>query len=211
MTQLRDWDGLAQNNEDIQRKFEFTFVEASHPEVGKGVFWFNGFDGNRVSVHYAPKEGNKPIAYMVRWADIDVINAFPTTIGAVPFRNGVLFLKRTAARQWQVGAGQGTGFIWDSNFKPVFWDYEKAQALYFPKYERIPIEEAVRRFEEKKLGIVAHAIDSTYWLARRGDKIVLYRNRHKMGSFVYGSFFLHGACRDFVQELWDDLHLRVKT
>lgn len=201
---LGNWDGLPHNAEDIARKFENTYVVALLSGQRK-VVHLSGFGGHGVTVTRADNMRRE----MYEWEDLDVVESFPNTIGAVPFRNGVLFIKRTAARQWSVGLGSGTGILWDHNFKNVTWDLEKAQALYEPRYERLPIYEAVKKFEEKGLGLVGYAIDSTYWLARRDDKIVLYRNRNKMGAFTYGAFFRHGSARDFDQELWDDLRLKA--
>lgn len=210
---LENWDGLNQTNEDIARKFDNTYVYASHPDVGTGVFYLSAFEGRHCRAYYGtPNERlGLPPATTVQWREIDVIHSFPETIGVVPHRTGVLILKRTASRQWSVGLGSGTGTMWDQDLRVQHMGYDKAVSVYSPVYDTAPIEEVVKRFSEKGRGLQAHALSSVYWLARRDDKIVLYRNRNlKMGSYVYGSFFLHGSARDFVQELWDDLHLRVK-
>lgn len=212
---LREWDGLPQNAQDISRKFHNTYVKAIVPELDpkqEHVITIGDFDGGFCHVTYLVDEQGRSKRCAAEWGQIDVIEAWPTTVGSIPFFNKVLLLKRSIARQWQVGLCSHNSHVWNHTLRAITLRLQEANALFNPKYEfdKKDITKVVKRFEEQKT-LEAVALDPIWWLVRMNDKLVLYRNQLPLGSFTFGRFFLNSKCSDFEQELWDDLKLKVKN
>lgn len=207
--QLSRWDGLPQAAQDVARKFNNTFVLAQVPEIDRvtRVYHFRELHARDSRVEVRGNDGVR--AYYVNWKTIDVLQEFPEHTGAVPFQNTVILFKRKPARQWQVGMCDGNTFIWNRTGHLQRLNLNYAEACYQPQYQNRKLEEVVKELSAKDSTLEAYAINSTYWLSGDGSRVVLYRNRIPLGTFLYGSFLLNKACSSLSQELWDDLKIKV--
>lgn len=207
--QLRRWDGLLQTPEDLNRKFGGTFVFGVCPDVDETprVYQITEIQEASVFGRYVSLPGARSHTFSGEWRTFDVQRPYPPQMGAIPFHNKVLFIQRNPARQWHVGLLPANTTLLDHNLRPSRIGFGEAEALFSPQYAKQSVEEAVKSFDNAATQAVA--LSPQYWLARRDDKICLFQGRLSLGSFVFGGFFLHNACRDLRQELWDDLKLKV--
>ena len=214
---ITHWDNLPQSADDVNRKFSGTYVLASHPNILKGaptVMYLDGRDhvhAFQVSYYREPPSANsRDYANAdITTTDLDVLAAYPPKVGAIPDGNEVLLLRRNPNRQWQVGLCHGNCTLQDYNLMSVRLSTTSVRNLFTPVYPTYTnYREILQRFETNP-SLLAFAITPTYWLARRKDKLVLYRNLTALGSFVMGTFFVNKACSDLRQELRDDLRIEI--
>lgn len=211
---LVQWDGLRQTNDDIRRKFNGSFIHGVCPNLSDDTrtYYLSDFDGATVRASAFSNRTNKLINSVgEHWEQIDVLYAFPPQTGVIPFGKDIIYLTRNPARQWQVGLCRANAHVYTSNLKPVVLGADHAEAMFTVKYPRSKgIMEALAEFKDKEL--VSYAINHKYWLNRpsKSSNIALFRNLIPMGSLSHGAFFIHKACSDFKQELWDDLKIKVK-
>lgn len=207
---LVNWDDLPQTADDMNRKFAGTYVWgiAARTSETPRVYEVTQIEGNDIFLRFSPGRGQRHEVAIDRWREFDVVEAYPRTLGAVPFFDKVLLIKRTPMRQWHVGlTGNNTSLV-NHLFQPQRIGFSEAEAVFRPVYEGLSVKDAVEALmkEENRQAI---ALSPHYWLAKHKDKVKLYRGRLCLGSFVYGGFFIHKACTDLKQELWDDLKLKV--
>lgn len=208
---LDRWDGLELTADDVHRKFQQTYIYATHPEINDNnptVLYIEQVDGNALNLQYRPTGGGRSRSFSCRTNTLDVRDVYPSIVGAVPDGKSVVIFRRLPARQWQVGLCRANAQILSRELQPLAVNLSTASGLFNPVYEDRPIAEILRRFEIDH-ALMAFALSSVYWLARRKDKIVLYRNATALGSFVFGTFFVNKSCTDLSQELWDDLRIKV--
>lgn len=205
---LSHWDGLPQNAEDAQRKFNGTYVYALIDDNNTAKTYKLTWDGRMVSGVYLDANKRERHTNWVGWETVDIIRAYPKVLGAIPVDNTVYFIKRNPARQWQVGLCRANTHLWDVNGRGVPPTVPIISAAYEPEWFRGSVKEAVQALESTKL-LEAVALNNRYWLLKCPDKIKLFSGRLPVGSFMFGSFLIHKSCRDLKQELWDDLKIKV--
>lgn len=214
MTPLSKWDDIPQTDDDLRRKFNGSYVlgvvnkQHSKPQT----LSLSTPDGRLWEVSFIDeKKGKISTLIEVRSSHILVKDAIPSQTGVVQYDKDILYFSRICARQWQVGLTRANGQILNSSRRVVSITLEPAAAVFQPQYLQESVSSFVKKLEDKKSGYQAIAISKLYWLKREGSEdITLYRNLLPIGTFSYGGFMINKSCRDFTQELQDDLKIQVR-
>jgi hypothetical protein len=206
--------------EDLNRKFVVTFVEGSVKGNPPAVYVVRDIQstGNKdfalltLRQCFPPAENKKQREvgdiFHCAHADFDLIREFPANVGAANHGSTVVHTTRLGARQWRVGLCDQTAQVRIGGKQQVInISNDIAYSIYNPSYVRDHLMALEMLYKEE--GRKAVAISPDYWLYRARKEIILVRNTTPLGAFHKYKFFINKPCTDFVQELWDDLHIKV--
>jgi hypothetical protein len=200
---LADWDGVAQTDDDMGRKFNNTYIKAVTPKSPDGAVFSPQFFENGYAYLRNIKEG-----YLDKYPRKEVLvicpNPAPSLYQLVG--GGVAMVRRLPARQWQEGLCSGNTAIFINGELRPRWGGEVAVQLFEPQVD-VPLEQALASIKAGE----CMRLTKKYWLkSAKGDSnISLYRRHTRIGSWASKSFFWAPDGKLLQEEVKDELRFYV--
>jgi hypothetical protein len=218
---LRNYGHDVENTvEDLSRKFAGTYIEGSIDKAEPKVYQIieiipatGEFCHLSVLECIPPQEDkSKPKQRaerrIVTHRSFDLTRDFPTQVGAANHGSTVIHTTRLGQRQWRFGLCDATAQARIGGAQtqvPISSDM--AYSIFNPQY--VGDYRAALDLLQGDKGRKAVALSPYYWMYKTRTEVILVRNTTPLGAFTKHKFFINKPCTDFVQELWDDLQIKV--
>lgn len=189
MQTFDNWNGEQQSADDLGRKFNNTYVKASHGGA-TSVIYVHGFQEHhtlRPSIGFTC--GNDGSSYTKLVSEVGIIQPLPPTgIYSLGDKGqGIAVVRRLPARQWHEGLYKGNTHILINGEKDMKANipYDMARAL-FADQQDISMPVGLAMVEKGK----SLRLTDRLWLKRDTKGLIqLFSMTRRMGSWAEGEFF----------------------
>lgn len=204
MNTLRHYEGVELTDDDMRRKFAGTFVYALINGSKKAskeplVICVSDFTHDSQDNLMAFCRFNGTNGINLKPENIEIIMDFPKC-GWFNFDGDALYLERSPARQWAVGACRGNSYITrmpKQSMNQVLPSHAVWTAAFGEQKQR-SLKQSLSEIKGGSLGV---ALNRDYAIKKSNDGILLFHRTIPIASFERTRFFMYHNTSWFIPEL----------
>jgi hypothetical protein len=201
MTLLSKWEGVEQDDGDLNRKFSGTFVLARIDKGEPVTVQVREIGGRMVYCQLQNSRTHVPTN------TFDIVNPLPAPGVYTTDKGAIALVRRVPARQWSEGLClANTAILINGDIKLNGLGFEVAAQL-FSEQQSTSLNEGLKAIKPGE----CLRLTNRCWL--KADKVgghtSLFRDRTRIGSWALGEYFSVSASKLLAEEVKDELNFHA--